>query len=157
MAITRKIKERNREYARLRDTQFSLYENYARQWGLQSKSLLILLWIYRNPQGISQQTIAAHTYSTKQVVNAAIKSFARKGYLSVTVSGADKRKKLITLTTDGKAFAASIIEPMDRAEERAFSRLTERQQDILLRTTAVFSAELSEELNRLSHRKDGVN
>ena len=150
MAITRKIKERNREYARLRDTQFSLYENYARQCGLQSKSLLILLWI-------SQQTIAAHTYSTKQVVNAAIKSFARKGYLSVTVSETDKRKKLITLTTDGKAFAASIIEPMDRAEEKAFSRLTERHQDILLRTTAVFSAELSEELNRLSRRKDGSN
>ena len=37
--------ENHRMYARLRDHQFSLYEDYARKRGLQGKSLLILLWI----------------------------------------------------------------------------------------------------------------
>lgn len=73
--------ENHRMYARLRDHQFSLYEDYARKQGLQGKSLLILLWIYRHPKGISQQTITRHTYSTKQVVNAIIKNFSKKGIL----------------------------------------------------------------------------
>lgn len=72
--------ENHRMYARLRDHQFSLYEDYARKRGLQGKSLLILLWIYRHPKGISQQTITRHTYSTKQVVNAVIKIF-EEGYI----------------------------------------------------------------------------
>ena len=69
--------ENHRMYARLRDHQFSLYEDYARKRYLQGKSLLILLWIYRHPKGISQQTITRHTYSTKQVV----KIFRRKDIL----------------------------------------------------------------------------
>lgn len=73
--------ENHRMYARLRDHQFSLYEDYARKQGLQGKSLLILLWIYRHPKGISQQTITRHTYSTKQVVNAIIKNFSKKDIL----------------------------------------------------------------------------
>lgn len=80
-------------YARLRDHQFSLYEDYARKRGLQGKSLLILLWIYRHPKGISQQTITRHTYSTKQVVNAVIKNFSKKGYIKSTVHPKDRRKK----------------------------------------------------------------
>ena len=49
-------------YARLRDHQFSLYEDYARKRYLQGKSLLILLWIYRHPKGISQQTLTETTH-----------------------------------------------------------------------------------------------
>ena len=90
--------ENHRMYARLRDHQFSLYEDYARKRGLQGKSLLILLWIYRHPKGISQQTITRHTYSTKQVVNAVIKNFSKKGYIKSTVHPKDRRKKLIMLT-----------------------------------------------------------
>lgn len=111
-------------YARLRDHQFSLYEDYARKRGLQGKSLLILLWIYRHPKGISQQIITRHTYSTKQVVNAVIKNFSKKGYIKSTVHPKDRRKKLIMLTEKGRQFAASIIDPMDEAEKKAFSQLS---------------------------------
>ena len=96
--------ENHRMYARLRDHQFSLYEDYARKRYLQGKSLLTLLWIYRHPKGISQQTITRHTYSTKQVVNAVIKNFSKKGYIKSTVHPKDRRKKLIMLTEKGRHF-----------------------------------------------------
>ena len=125
--------ENHRMYARLRDHQFSLYEDYARKRGLQGKSLLILLWIYRHPKGISQQTITRHTYSTKQVVNAVIKNFS----------------KLIMLTEKGRQFAASIIDPMDEAEKKAFSQLSAKQQQTLIETTHLFTDVLTQEFMRL--------
>ena len=154
MTVTAKTKDLNSMYTRLRDTQFSLYENYARKRGLQSKSLLILLWLYHTPGGISQHSIAMRTYSTKQVVNATVKSFARKGYIAVTASAEDKRKKLLTLTDTGRDFAASVIEPMDKAEEKALARLTAEQQETLVQTTALFAEKLTEELMLLANRKD---
>lgn len=139
-------------YARLRDHQFSLYEDYARKRNLQGKSLLILLWLYRHPNGISQQIITRHTYSTKQVVNATIKNFSAKGYIESTVSPMDRRKKLITLTEKGRQFAASIIDPMDEAEKKALSRLTKNQQQNLIETTFLFTNALTDELMRLSEK-----
>ncbi len=141
--------ENHRMYARLRDHQFSLYEDYARKRGLQGKSLLILLWIYRYPKGISQQTITRHTYSTKQVVNAVIKNFSKKGYIKSTVHPKDRRKKLIMLTEKGRQFAASIIDPMDEAEKKAFSQLSAKQQQTLIETTHLFTDVLTQEFMRL--------
>ena len=139
------IIENHRMYAHLRDHQFSLYEDYARKQGLNGKSLLILLWIYRHPQGISQQTITRYTYSTKQVVNAVIKNFSEKGYIGSIAHPKDRRKKLIMLTERGRQFAASVIDPMDEAEKKAFSQLAIKQQQMLIETTHLFTDVLTQE------------
>lgn len=68
-------------FAMRRDEQLAMYEYYARANGLQGKAMLILMWIYYNPEGITQTVICKKTYSTKQVVSAAIKSFIKKGYI----------------------------------------------------------------------------
>lgn len=107
-------------YARLRDHQFSLYEDYARKRGLQGKSLLILLWIYRHPKGISQQTIIRHTYSTKQVVNAVIKNFSKKGYIKSAVHPKDRRKKLIMLTEKVDNLPPLSLTPWMRQKRKHF-------------------------------------
>ena len=88
------IDQKTKDYSRIRDNQMSIFENYARKKGLQSKSMLILMWIYDNPEGIPQHAIAQKTYSTKQVVNATIKSFKEKGYLLFEENPQDKRMKL---------------------------------------------------------------
>lgn len=89
------IYQETKAYSRIRDHQLSIFENYARKRGLQSKSMLILMWIYYNPEGIPQNEIAQKTYSTKQVVNATIKSFKEKGYLRFEENPGDKRIKRI--------------------------------------------------------------
>lgn len=87
-----------KEYSRIRDNQMSIFENYARKNGMQSKALTILMWIYYNPNGITQQRITRKTYSTKQVVNATIKNFKDKGYIFFEENPEDKRTKVIKLT-----------------------------------------------------------
>ena len=133
------IYQETKAYSRIRDHQLSIFENYARKRGLQSKSMLILMWIYYNPEGIPQNEIAQKTYSTKQVVNATIKSFKEKGYLRFEENPGDKRIKRIKLTEEGRAYAASVLDLLEEAEMLAMSELTPDERNLLLRVSRKFN------------------
>ena len=49
--------KQTKQYLRIFDQQMSLYEHYALKEQSASKSLFILLWLYYNPQGITQKQI----------------------------------------------------------------------------------------------------
>lgn len=137
------IYQQTKQYSRIRDNQLSIFENYARKKGLQSKSMVILMWIYYNPDGIPQHEIAQKTYSTKQVVNATIKSFKEKGYLLFEENPKDKRMKLIKLTEKGRTYAASVLDVLEEAEKLAMSELTADERDLLLRISRKFTDALA--------------
>lgn len=54
------------------------------------------------------------------------------------------------LTEKGRQFAASIIDPMDEAEKKAFSQLSAKQQQTLIETTHLFTDVLTQEFIRLT-------
>ena len=137
-------------YARIRDTQISIFENYARKHGMQSKSMLILMWIYYNPEGITQQRITLKTYSTKQVVNATIKTFKDKGYLLFEDGTADRRTKLLKLTDAGKAYAASVLDTLEQAEYEAMNELTPEEREVLLQLSEKYTDALTKRIEKVS-------
>lgn len=142
-----------KEYSRIRDNQMSIFENYARKNGMQSKALTILIWIYYNPNGITQQRITRKTYSTKQVVNATIKNFKDKGYIFFEENPEDKRTKVIKLTEDGRTYAASILDALEAAENAAMKELTAEEQDVLLRAGEKFTTALARNIDELRERQ----
>lgn len=131
-----------KQYARLRDEQFSLFENYARQNGLNSKCLLVFMWIYNNPKGLTQEYIGKRTYSSKQVIQSIVKNYIEKEWLYLEVTPDDKRKKLVKMTKLGEKELALLIEPLNDYEAQAMSALTSEQQQVLLEGTQVFSKHL---------------
>lgn len=137
-------------YARIRDTQISIFENYARKHGMQSKSMLILMWIYYNPEVITQQRITLKTYSTKQVVNATIKTFKDKGYLLFEDGTADRRTKLLKLTDAGKAYAASVLDTLEQAEYEAMNELTPEEREVLLQLSEKYTDALTKRIEKVS-------
>ena len=142
-----------KEYSRIRDNQMSIFENYARKNGMQSKALTILMWIYYNPNGITQQRITRKTYSTKQVVNVTIKNFKDKGYIFFEENPEDKRTKVIKLTEDGRTYAASILDALEAAENAAMKELTAEEQDVLLRAGEKFTTALARNIDELRERQ----
>ncbi|MFV8044063.1 MarR family winged helix-turn-helix transcriptional regulator [Streptococcus pluranimalium] len=133
------IRKETKQLMRLFDQQGNLYENYARQHGLQGKSLNILLWIYYNPQGVTQNWICKKTYSTKQVVHATIKNWHAKGYLYFKENDKDRRHKLLFLTEIGRAFASAILDPLEKMEMMAMSTLTAEERAVLLNVFGKYS------------------
>lgn len=139
-----------KKYARLRDEQFSMYECYARKKGMNYKGLLILLWLYNMPQGVSQQLICKKTFSTKQVVNAVIKGYVEKGYAVIEdPKEGDKRKKIVKLTEIGRAYAKEIVEPLDKLEIKALEGLSKEQRESLIVLTELHNKSLEAELEKI--------
>lgn len=144
------------QYVRSMDEQFSLYEWFARQYGLQHKSLQILLWIRNYPvengKLVTQKLLTEKTYSSKQVVNATIKSWREKGYVELLENPSDKRHKLIKLTALGEEVASAIYQKLTKIEVQATSVLTPEEQALLTELTTKYNQALKTEMEALHDR-----
>ncbi|MEE0949318.1 MarR family winged helix-turn-helix transcriptional regulator [Streptococcus equinus] len=143
-----------KKYARLRDEQYALFENYAKKHGLNSKSLLVFMWIYHNSYGMTQESIAKRTFSTKQVIQAIVKTYIKKDILYLEPSKKDGRKKIVRLTEKGEKFAAELLEPLSNFEAQAMAALSKEQQEVLLSATAMFTENLRGLLENHQVEKD---
>ncbi len=80
----------------------------------------MLLWLYhypkRNEKNITQQFLVRKTQSRKQVVDATIKSWGKKGFLELIENPDDKRHKFIRLTPLGQSYAQKVILPLEQAD-----------------------------------------
>lgn len=138
------LRQRSKDLARIFDQQVGLYEGYARRHGLNGKCLSILMWVYYNPRGVTQNWVSKKTYSSKQVVSATIKKFQEKGLVFLEKNPADKRHKKVKLTEAGKQFVSQILDPLEEAEKTALSQLSLEDQERLLELTERYSQGLTE-------------
>ncbi|MFU2206871.1 MarR family winged helix-turn-helix transcriptional regulator [Streptococcus pluranimalium] len=142
-----------KSYIRAFDDLMSTYDYYARQNGLQSKSLQMLLWLYhypkRNEQNITQQFLVRNTQSSKQVVNATIKSWGKKGFLELIENPDDKRHKFIRLTPLGQSYAQKVILPLEQMEKASFQILSNEEQALLNKLTRKYTAALKQEMEKV--------
>ena len=127
----------------------SLYEYYARKNGLQGKSLLIITCLYYTKDGITQNTICEKTYSTKQVVSAAIKTFKEKGYIYFEEQEKDRREKIVRLTEKGYLYASKILDPLREAEEKAIGQLSNDQQKLFIEYYTIFNDNMKKNIEKL--------
>ncbi|EHJ52628.1 MarR family winged helix-turn-helix transcriptional regulator [Streptococcus macacae] len=142
----RKSQKQTKQYLHIFDQQMSLYEHYARKNSLKSKALFILLWLYYSPQGITQKQIVAKTYSTKQVVSAALKNWKRQGYICFLINQKDRREKKIMLSQQGKKYAETIIQPLEKIEEEALNTLSAKEQKGIIQLTERYYQALSAQM-----------
>ncbi|MFC5631034.1 MULTISPECIES: MarR family winged helix-turn-helix transcriptional regulator [Streptococcus] len=137
-------------YVRSMDEQYSLYEWFARQYGLQWKSMQILFWVKNYPamtgRYVTQKVLTQKTYSSKQVVNATIKSWKTKGFVELVENPDDKRHKWIRLTEEGEVFATTIYQKLTQMETQATATLTTDEQDLLARLTLKYNAAFKREM-----------
>ena len=141
--------ENSNLFSRKKDENNSLYEYYARKNGLQGKSLLILSCLYYTNNGITQNTICEKTYSTKQVVSAAIKTFKKKGYIYFEEKEKDRWEKIVKLTEEGYLYISKILDPLREAEEKAISKLSSEQQKVFIEYYAIFNDNMKKNIEKL--------
>ncbi|HEM3636293.1 TPA: winged helix-turn-helix transcriptional regulator [Streptococcus suis] len=145
------LEKRSKALARIFYNQEGLYEGYDRRHGLNAKCLSILMWVYYNPGGVTQNWVSKKTYSSKQVVNATIKKFQEKGLVFLEENLADKRHKKVKLTEVGKQFASQILDPLEETEKTALSQLSLEDQERLIELTERYSQALTELLKGDEH------
>ena len=136
-------------FSRKKDENNSLYEYYARKNGLQGKSLLILTCLYYTRDGITQNIICEKTYSTKQVVSAAIKTFKKKGYIYFEKKEKDRREKIVKLTEEGYLYASKILDTLEKAVIKVIGELSSEQQKLFIEYYTIFNDNMKTNIEKL--------
>ncbi len=121
------IELKSEEYVSVRYMQYSLYEKYAKKFGLGYKSLFVLRMLYTLPEGCTQNDICRSSVITKQTVSAIMKSYLSKGYISMEEITSDRRNKLVKLTEEGRRYADQIIPTIIDAEHQSMAMLGEEK------------------------------
>lgn len=137
------IEQRSEEYVSLRYAQYSIYERYAKKFGLGYKSLLVLRMLYTSPEGCTQNDICRFSVISKQTVSAIMKSYLSKGYISMEEIAADRRNKLVKLTEEGRKYADKIIPTIIKAEHDSMALLGDEKQAELIKLCMTYAENLS--------------
>ncbi|CAR41912.1 MarR family winged helix-turn-helix transcriptional regulator [Streptococcus uberis] len=143
------VKIESKKIVRILDQQKSIYENYAKENGLQGRSLQLLLWIYYNQKGVSQSYLVEKTLLSKQVVNATIQVWQKKGYVELVSTENDKRQKLVKLTEKGNQISKKILDPLETVEVRALSTLSYEERQLFQTLFSRYTQALKKEMEAL--------
>lgn len=143
------VKIESKKIVRILDQQKSIYENYAKENGLQGRSLQLLLWIYYNQKGVSQSYLVEKTLLSKQVVNATIQVWQKKGYVELVSTENDKRQKLVKLTEKGNQISKKILDPLETVEVRALSTLSYEERQLFQTLFSRYTQTLKKEMEAL--------
>ena len=139
------IEKRSEEYVSIRYAQYSIYERYAKKFGLGYKSLFVLRMLYTSQDGCTQNDICRYSVISKQTVSAIMKSYLLKGYITMEEISSDRRNKLVKLTEEGRKYADKIIPTIINAEYQSMAKLGDEKQCELLRLCMTYA----ENLNKL--------
>ena len=87
--------------------------------------------------------------STKQVINATIKTWLQKGYVTMQEYEDDRRQKVIMLTAKGNVFAQEIIIPMEKIELVAIASLAVEEREQFVKLQKKYTTYLVKEMENL--------
>lgn len=114
-----------REYNRLTKERTSDYHRLARRAGLSDAAFwtLYVLCLHEGP--VSQADVRRECMSSKQTVNSAIVRLRDEGLLELTGNdtGKDARRKILSLTEEGRAVCERWVEPVVALDLAALASL----------------------------------
>ena len=124
------------------------YDNYkfaAKSYGM-SVTVAFVLYTVRHFPGCTQSELMERTMMPKTSINSAVKQLEAEGYIVLDQVDADLRKKQMRLTEKGIAFAEDTVDGLYAAECHAFSKLSQKEQELLLSTFGKIVESMKEEL-----------
>ena len=141
MNIREQIKLVNRALSGTLD----LYGVWAKKHGL-NYNALVIVYTLDDCQTCTQKQICQWWALPKQTVHGILLDFEKKGYLTITANTENKRERLVAFTEKGKAFAASILEPLYKMEEKAMKKMGQEQRAQLIACNTNYYELLKEEM-----------
>ncbi len=134
-AIRRKIDD---EYA-------SLMESF----GFANAQMKIICTISSFGRPCTQKEICNDWLENKQTINSAAKKLIEGGYIDIAPSPDNYREKYLMLTEKGKFLAMRTVGKMFEAEKNAFSRISEEEQEEIIRLCTKHYELLKEEFAKI--------
>lgn len=93
-----------------------MYEEWEKDRGLSSNSVLVLYSLYESAEACTQKSISQKQSIPKQTVNTILRDFANQGYIELLSTSKDKRSKPLRLIPDVTVFASDVIKTLHERE-----------------------------------------
>lgn len=119
----------NNKYDQISETIASfiqIYSGFAKKYGLSYNELHCFYYLAQHEYATMSE-ISKLWSIPKQTLNSFRNKYVKKGYISVIADSKDKRKKVVTLTQEGKDFTLPMIEALTQAEQVASKGLSEKE------------------------------
>lgn len=108
------------------------YEKIAASCGVTYNVMNILTLLYRRRKPMSQNELSKEMHLSNQTVTSVVDNLEKRGLVTRSIAENDRRKRLVTLTEEGRVVGRRVGRTMRQAELSAFSVLTEEEQAALV-------------------------
>lgn len=149
-----KVRSINSEFTQLYKREDDLYHRYGVFFGLSDPAVWILYGLYEDTERIvTQNDLVSTWFYPKQTINYTVGTLVQRGLVELRQLPVARNSKAVLLTEEGKRFCKERILPLMQAEECSLSRMTEEEQEQLLRLSKKQLAYFEEEIQKITGEK----
>ena len=128
----------------------ALYTAWCAASGQNQYRLFVLYALYAH-EPVTQKEIADSTGLSKQTVSTVMRALKTEGLVVLRAGETDRREKSVQLTQKGKDYAAEILLPLHKLEQRVFDIMgadrVKQMTDAILLFNLVFEKEMESQAN----------
>lgn len=119
------------------------YARLLRKWNISLNATWALEYLHSHPEGVEPAVLAERTRMLRQTVTVVLNDLEDRNWLVRVPHGADRRRKLVSLTPEGERCAAALLEEIEKIEVQSFSKMSEKERETLIRLTESFCDSIS--------------
>lgn len=126
-----------------------IYHRYARRCGISDTVMWVLVSMMEAPCAMTQREVCESWSYTPQTVNSALKSMEKAGLLELRAVEGNRKSKTLHLTARGRTLGETVVTPLLRAEQTAFSGLQAEERERLVASSQRYTQLLEAETEKI--------
>lgn len=149
--MNEKIRANNSELTQMYKWEDDLYHRYGVFFGLSDPAVWVLYGLYEDTdQVITQNDLVSTWFYPKQTINYTVNTLVKNGWVKLEQLPVARNSKAVLLTEEGKRICQEKILPLMQAEEKSLSRMTEKEQELILRLYRKQLTYFEEEIQKIT-------
>ena len=119
-------------YDILRRKENDIYDKILASLGFANSRMKVIWTLYAIERPCTQKEVCDDWFENKQTVNSAVKKLVEEGYIELAPSPENFREKLLVFTEKGRLLAHRTVGKLVEAENTAFSKFSEEEQETMI-------------------------
>lgn len=125
----------------------ALYTAWCASSGQNQYRLFVLYALYAH-EPVTQKEIADSTGLSKQTVSTVMRALKAEGHVVLRAGETDRREKTVSLTPDGRRYAAELLAPIHKLEQRVFDIMGAERVKQMTDAIALFNLVFEKEMEQ---------
>lgn len=141
----------NTAFTQIARREDELYHRYGVFCGLSDPAIWVLYTLYEEKDTTyTQNDLVSIWFFPKQTLNYTVSGLVKNGWIQLEQLPGGRNRKAIRLTEEGERICEEKIRPLMVAEEKALTRMTSEEQELLLHLSETYFSYFEEEIKKIT-------